>query len=238
MESSPITWIHNLFFTLWFLSIFARLFLELNCILTCFGICLFWFHSHRLEKLNLLQVQDCVKRGQGWEITRISRSKCRWQLETRLFYIGNPAPSLPKCKIDPPLFVLEWMRKSTPGSDDQMKELMDLIWYLRAMGVTASSLIFNWMQRKVQPLKRRDNFGFQYEETQDTSRFFAEPMERSEGLKRIKTIFPDLCSVPCVPPIFRTNNPPSEVTFLLSGYNCDYFVCRYSKEYKCKFVFV
>jgi len=59
-------------------------------------------------------------------------------------------------------------------------------------------------------LQRRQSFGFQYQGTEDSSRFSAEPVKRTEGLKVIRSIFPDLLSVPYVPTVFRANNPPSQ----------------------------
>lgn len=58
-------------------------------------------------------------------------------------------------------------------------------------------------------MQRRQSFGFQYQGTEDSSWFSAEPVKRTEGLKVIRSIFPDF-SVPYVPTVFRANNPPSQ----------------------------
>ena len=85
------------------------------------------------------------------------------------FYIGNPALALPKWFDKPPIYVREWIQKNTPGSDDQVKELLDLIFCFREMRVIAASVVFNWTRCRIQPSQRRNHFGFQYEGTKDSS---------------------------------------------------------------------
>ena len=111
------------------------------------------------------------------------RSDADWKKDW--FYISNPAPALPKWSNKPPIYVREWIHKNTPRSDDQVKELLDLTFCLREMRVTTASVVFNWIQRRIQPLQRRNHFGFQYEGIKDSSRFSAEPIERTEGLKKV-----------------------------------------------------
>ena len=77
--------------------------------------------------------------------------------------------------------------------------------------MTAASVVLNWIQRRIQPLQKRKNFGFQYECTQDDSRFSTEPMEQTQALTRVQSILPDLLSVPYVPTVFRASNPPAQV---------------------------
>ena len=66
----------------------------------------------------------------------------------------------------------------------------------------ATSIIYNWIQRIIQPLQRQDHG------TKDSSRLSAEPVERDEALKRARVIFPDHLSVPYVHSLFRATNPP------------------------------
>ncbi|KAG2605575.1 uncharacterized protein LOC120668694 isoform X2 [Panicum virgatum] len=78
------------------------------------------------------------------------------------------------------------------------------------MRATAASVLFNWIQRRVQPLQKRENFGFQYQGSEDSSLLSAEQMERTSGLRIIRSIFPDQLSVSYVPTVFRANNPRSQ----------------------------
>ncbi|KAG2565019.1 hypothetical protein PVAP13_7NG007747 [Panicum virgatum] len=126
------------------------------------------------------------------------------------FYIGNPS-SLPEFSLMPPMYFREWVLMNSASSEDQVEELLGLIFYLREMKVTAASVVFNWKQRQIQPLEKRKNFGFQYEGTEDSSRFSTEPVERVQGLRIIRSIFPDQLNVPYVPTVFRSSNPPSQV---------------------------
>ena len=79
------------------------------------------------------------------------------------------------------------------------------------MRITAASVVYNWIQRRIQPLQRRNTFGFEYQGTQDGSRLVAEPMEHAQALKMTKLIFPDQLHVPYVPTLFRATNPPRQV---------------------------
>ena len=92
-----------------------------------------------------------------------------------------------------------------------MDELLELIVSLREKHVTAVSVLKNYKQHGIQPLQKRECFGFQYEGTQDESRLSAEVTDSTTTLKVIQSIFPDQLSVPYVPTVFRARNPPSQV---------------------------
>ena len=82
---------------------------------------------------------------------------------------------------------------------------------MKEMSVIAASIMFNRIQQRIQPLQKRDHFDFEYLGTKENSRFSVEPMERVEGLRRIRSVFPDLLGVPYVPTVFRASNPISQV---------------------------
>ena len=65
------------------------------------------------------------------------------------FYIGNPSPSLPKFSAKPPVYFHEWILKNGPGSEDQVEELLGFTFCLREIRVTATSVQFNWVMRRV-----------------------------------------------------------------------------------------
>ena len=98
------------------------------------------------------------------------------------------------------------------------------IFCLWEMRVTTASVVFNWIQSRIQPLRRQRNFGFKYEGTEDCSWFSVELMEWTEGLRIIQNIFPNLLSVHYVPTIFRASNPPSQVQYLLIFVFSDYYL--------------
>ena len=76
------------------------------------------------------------------------------------FFIGNPNPAFPKSNNEPPEYVYEWSQKSTPGSDDQVKELLDLIWCMRELRVTTASVMFNWTQHRFSLCRSEIILGF------------------------------------------------------------------------------
>ena len=65
------------------------------------------------------------------------------------FYIGSPYPSLPKFSAEPPVYFHEWILKNGPGSEDQVEELLGFTFCLREIRVTATSVQFNWVMRRV-----------------------------------------------------------------------------------------
>ena len=54
-----------------------------------------------------------------------------------------------------------------PGYEDQVVELLERTVRFQKMRVTAASVVLNFIQRRIQPLQRRKNFGFQYQDTED-----------------------------------------------------------------------
>jgi hypothetical protein len=118
---------------------------------------------------------------------------------------------LAKFSADPPVYVWAWFLNCDSGSDFQTDELLESICSLRKKQVTAASVFKNWMQHGIQPLQKREHFGFQYEGTQDESRLSAEAVDSSSTLRVVWSIFPDQLSVPYVPRVFRASNPHPEV---------------------------
>jgi len=92
-----------------------------------------------------------------------------------------------------------------------MDELLELIVSLREKHVIAVSVLKNYKQHGIQPLQKRECFGFQYEGTQDESRLSVETTDAATTLRVIQKIFPDQLLVPFVPRVFRASNPPSHV---------------------------
>jgi len=82
--------------------------------------------------------------------------------EAEWFYLRNPYPPLPKVKNKAPEYVLEWIGPGPESNNGQVKDLMKLVACMREMRVTTTSVVYNWIQRKIRPLQKKSTFGFEY----------------------------------------------------------------------------
>ena len=67
------------------------------------------------------------------------------------------------------MYVLEWLCPGTDLNKGQVEILMQLVACMRDMRVTAALVVYNWIQRRTQPLQRQKTFGFEYQGTRDSS---------------------------------------------------------------------
>ena len=80
--------------------------------------------------------------------------------------------------------------------------------------MTTASGVWNYIQRRIQPLHRHVHFDFQYRGTEDVDRLSAEPIDREVRLRVIRKIFLDQLTVPYMPTVFQASNPLVGVRFL------------------------
>ena len=76
--------------------------------------------------------------------------------------------------------------------------------------MAGEAIVFDWMKRRIQPLQARETFGFQYQETTDSSRFMEEEILDEEVISRIHRLLKDVKDVPVVPDTFSAANPPKQ----------------------------
>ena len=80
-----------------------------------------------------------------------------------------------------------------------MSKLLDDIAVLKDCGVTGGSIVYSWMNRRVQPLQKRENPGYLYEGPSDLSRFSAEKLGGFEAFKRVCRVLDDVEKTPFLP---------------------------------------
>jgi hypothetical protein len=90
---------------------------------------------------------------------------------------------------------------------DQDNDLIILIQELKEIGVTGASVMysFEWW---IQPLHKRDCFGFKYLETKDPSRMSVEELLVGEPQRRVARMLMDIDVVPYVPQLYNAKNTP------------------------------
>ena len=98
--------------------------------------------------------------------------------------------------------------------------------YLKQQGLTGFRIISSFLRRRVQPLKERDNYGFEYSRVEDPSRMvLALEFTDEEVLERLQKMLKGVSVVPLAVPEYCVNNlPPAVSCFFLCGYFW-YFLC-------------
>lgn len=107
----------------------------------------------------------------------------------------------------------EW--KEVPNAADmlQVNEVLDLIEAHKHMGVTTASVMYSFLERRMQPLQKRCCLGFDYLSPKHPSRTCVEePMEK-EVMGWVTRVLLDLGVVPYVPTLYSAKNPPLPVGF-------------------------
>lgn len=82
---------------------------------------------------------------------------------------------------------------------DQVNELIDTIKAHKMVGVTGASIMYSWIARWIQPLQKRDRFGFKYLGDMDPSQLFADRLTKGEELTRVQRVLLDVHTTPYVP---------------------------------------
>jgi hypothetical protein len=133
------------------------------------------------------------------------------------FYIGNHAPQLPERSGEPPVQQPEWNIEPSKGDMDQVDELLALIAAHKEMGVTCVSVMLLFFKHRIQPIQQRHTLGFEYMGAENPSRMCIEELTDDAGLIRVKQVLLDVNTVPYIPELFSTQNPPEPVSFRLLG---------------------
>jgi hypothetical protein len=76
---------------------------------------------------------------------------------------------------------------------------------------TGVSVMYTLLGRQIQPLQKRTCFNFEYLGISDLSQFPAECIEKGEALLRVSRVLMGMETVPYVPSLESTKNPPKQV---------------------------
>ena len=98
-----------------------------------------------------------------------------------------------------------------PVDESQVSELLERIAVLRQNILTGEAVIFDWMNRRIQPLQARESLGFQYQGTADSSRYSKEEISNDVAFNRVQRLLKNVNEIPVVPGTFSAANPPNQV---------------------------
>jgi hypothetical protein len=115
-----------------------------------------------------------------------------WRAEW--FYVENHAPSLLERVPGPPQMCNKWFVKG--ANAEQEEELLTRIENLKNKGVTSISVVFSWTVRRIQPLQKRCNQGFEYIGVTDPSHFSSERIHELEAIKRVHKVLDGVSTKP------------------------------------------
>jgi hypothetical protein len=136
------------------------------------------------------------------------------------FYMDNHTPGV-QCDVDSrPVPGKHWDQDPDEQAMSQVRELLALIRNLQLRGLTGVAVMNNYASRRLQPLKERAHFAYEYAGLDfDTIREVPEPAPAEDLLDRIRSYLAlgtHITSRWASPP-FNLANPPLEVSFL-SGF--------------------
>jgi hypothetical protein len=96
--------------------------------------------------------------------------------------------------------------------------LLDRIRVLKQQGLNGFEIITTYLRRRVQPLKAREHYGFEYSRAEDTSRMVsALELTEEEVLEHLKKILKGVSIVSHTAPEYRADNLPPAVSCLSSA---------------------
>ena len=99
-----------------------------------------------------------------------------------------------------------------------IKPFLERICTLKQQGLTGFGIVSSFLRRRVQPLKERENFGFEYSGAEDPSRMVpALELTDEEVLERLQKMLKGVSVVPHAVPKYCANNPPPAV-------NCSFLI--------------
>ena len=90
--------------------------------------------------------------------------------------------------------------------------------------LTGEAVMFDWMKLRIQPLQARETLGFQYQGTDDPSRYSKEEISDNVVFNRVQRLQRNVKKVPIVPESLSAANPPKQVLDKSSRYiEIEYF---------------
>ena len=125
------------------------------------------------------------------------------------FYIENQAPALPARTSRPPVPRTSW--NVTVEDLAQVNELLDMIDHLKKMKITGASVVGNWVMRRIQPLQKRANLGYEYTGEDDPSRLDSKKISDADALCLVSRVLDGVEARPVLGEDFQHNSRPREV---------------------------
>jgi hypothetical protein len=125
------------------------------------------------------------------------------------FYIGNMLPALSFHSNSSPLVNDHWEKNLLLSEElKKIQPLLDRIRVLKQQGLNGLGIVANYLRRRIQPLKAREHYGFEYSGAEDPSHMVpALELTDEEVLERLKKILKGVSVVPHLVPEYRADNP-------------------------------
>ena len=104
-----------------------------------------------------------------------------------------------------------------------IQPFLERIRTLKQQGLTGFGIVSSFLRRRVQPLKERENLGFEYSRAEDPSRMVpALELTDEEVLEHLQKTLKGASVVPLTVSEYSANNPPPAVSrfFLRTGIFC------------------
>ena len=144
------------------------------------------------------------------------------------FYAANLIPPLAVHSGSGPMVNDRWEKNPLTMDELQaIKPFLQRICTLKQQGLTGFGIISSFLRRHVQPLKERENYGFEYSREEDPSRMVpALELTDEEVLERLQKMLKGVSVVPHAIPEYCVNNPsPAVSCFSLFKYFLYFFCC-------------
>ena len=97
-----------------------------------------------------------------------------------------------------------------------IKLFLERICTLKQQGLTGFGIISSFLHRRVQPLKERENYGFEYSRVEDPSRMVpALELTNEEVLEHLQKMLKGVSVIPLAVLEYSAKNPPPTVSCFL-----------------------
>jgi hypothetical protein len=172
--------------------------------------------SNNISPLGGYGIQFCQgKKNLFFDYDLVDSVK-EWHSEW--FYTRNMLPALVVHSDSGPVVNDRW--EKNPLTSEELKKiqpLLERIRILKQQGLTGFGIIASYLRRRVQPLKARENYGFEYSRADDPSCMVsALELTKEKVLERLKKILKGVSVVPHTVPEYSADNPPPVVSCFTS----------------------
>jgi hypothetical protein len=117
----------------------------------------------------------------------------------------------------------------------KIKPLLERIQTLKQQDLTRFGIIASFLHRRVQPLKARENYGFEYSGAEDPSWMVLALELTEEVLERLRKVLKGVTIVPHIVLEYRADRPPSSIScFVLHEYFLSFFCLHYCFLVACR----
>lgn len=131
------------------------------------------------------------------------------------FYVPKPSPSFSSNFSSVSTVLPVWKDKLSAAELESIKPLLVHVDHLKQADLTGNGLVASFVRHRVQPLMKRENYGFEYTRPEDSSRIITETELSDEMVfDRLKRVFSNVTVMPARVDEYDAAHPPPVVIFL------------------------